>query len=832
MPPILARQNMPQLLRRAALTLAAGLMVAGILVLGASVRKELQALATTGSDNIEWALSQAEVEAIALSQEALTASHAPDVPLDLVRLRFDLLYSRVKVLEEGPLFAGLRTDPEVAKGLARVETFLMNTAPLIDGPEAQLRPLLTRLSSQAETARHDLRDIALQGIAHFAEISDVRREKVAATLRRVAALTVALVALLGITVMALMRLNLLNHRVAESERQTRSRLQAILTTALDGILVTDRNGVLRGCNTAAERMFGYPRDSLLELSLSDLVMPDALPGGLAPLSGQGLVQCQARHSDGAAFPIEMSVSAAEGPDSPIHVAFVRNISNRVAAEKALRRAHDIAVAGDQAKADLLAVMSHEMRTPLNGLLGTLDLLRREELNDRMKRYAAIMERSGQLLLRHVEDVLGIAQAEAGQLTVLPEPLDLNALIAELVEAQAGQAEQHGNQLIAGAPEAALAQAWGDPLRLRQMLLNLIGNALKFTENGTVTVEAEALDGLSLVELRVIDTGIGITEVNRARIFEDFVTLDASYRRSNGGTGLGLGITRRMVQAMAGEIGVESEPGEGSLFWIRLPLAPPVDGAKEPDCDVPRGLRVLLVEDDQINRFVARDMLESDGHVVTEATDGAKGVAEAECARFDLILMDVSMPQMDGVRATREIRAGGGPSAQSPILGLTAHAQPAEVERFRNAGMTEVLQKPVTQAVLRRMIARALKASGSDTFQSGQVAAWQARSTPLLASRIRAELRAAVGEHKFAQLNDAFIQDAVRFFSAPPDDLALQAHRLAGVAAVLGAQALNVQLQALESAAGNPEEVADALRAARECWLQTLSQVTDGDTESR
>ncbi len=280
-----APRTLPQILRRGAIALVALLMVTGILLLGRTVRTELKELATTGSDNIEWSLSQAEVEAIAFSQEALIAARAPSVPLDLVRLRFDLLYSRVVVLQQGSVFAAMRTDPQVAEHLTKVQSFLDETATLVDGPDAQLRAALPRLSSGSDAVRSDLRDIALQGIAHFSQTSDTQREEVARTLRELALLTLGLVVLLGVTVLALMRLNTVNHRVAETEHATRARLEAILTTALDAVIVTDERGALRGGNPAAERMFGYPRAILLTRTLTDLMAPGALPDGLAPLSG-------------------------------------------------------------------------------------------------------------------------------------------------------------------------------------------------------------------------------------------------------------------------------------------------------------------------------------------------------------------------------------------------------------------------------------------------------------------------------------------------------------------------------------------------------------------
>ena len=815
-----ATRRLP-VLQRSSLAGIAALMALGILYFGSEIRTQLGDLAITKSDNVEWSLSQAEVEAIALSRAALIAARTPDASLDPVRLRFDLLSSRIRLLTRGPLLADLRADPEAARHLVQAGVFLDLFTPLVDGPDRLLRARLQRLSDQAELLRMDLRKVALRGIAHYSRQSDRQREVAAQTLSWLTLLTLALVALLGIMVLDLLRLNAANHQAAETERETRSRFQAILNTARDAILVTDSNGTLIGCNLAAENMFGRSRVDVLRCSLSHLIDPAdpaRLPGLMA---GGGLVQGTARHADGRTFPVELSVSTAQSGGSGVHVAFVRDISERTAAETALRSARDAAVAGEQAKAELLAVMSHEIRTPLNGLLGTLDLMRREGLSPRMTNYATIMERSGKLLMHHVDDMLGIVQAEAGQLAITPEPVDLNLLIAELVESLAGHAAARGNRIRTGAPDPTLSEVWADPLRLRQVLLNLIGNALKFTENGSITVEAEPLDGPALVEVRVSDTGIGIATDDIYRVFDDFVTLDASYRRTNSGTGLGLGIARRMVCAMGGEIGVESEVGEGSLFWLRLPLAAPSDAVTQPVPDVAHGLKVLLVEDNQINRFVARDMLESDGHSVTEAVDGAAGVAAARREPFDLILMDISMPRVDGLRATREIRASVGPSRAAPILAITAHAQPDEVARFRDAGMTAVLHKPITRGVLREMIARTIGPSRAPGPEVRAARARRGPDLPLLDSRVDAELAAAIGGAAHAALRTAMTEEARCFFADPDRAVAQRAHRLAGSTAVLGLRALHWHLGEVERAAkDSPQALASTIDAARACWKRT------------
>jgi PAS domain S-box-containing protein len=819
-----------------ALAIVAILSAIGVLM--AEVVARMDSLQTAEADNLQWSLSQVEVEFLLLEDTVTVArmTHSGQLGPELaaVRKRFNLFYSRLRTVQTSPHFSPVRDDGEGGAAIVHIGNFTMRMMHLVDGPDATLAAQLGDIGQQMAVLRPDVRALTVQGLAVFARIADQSRAALGATLMRLAVLTFALIVVLGGLAGALAWLNRVNRaRMAEIAR-TRARLETILATALDAVLVTDAGGLLQEMNRAAEEMFGLDVDSARGRALNQMVAPSeadaAQDAGLAaylitgaPATiGQGRRRLQGQRADGKVFPVELALAAAEGEEGggTLCIAIVRDISAQDAADRALREARDRALAGERAKAEFLAVMSHEMRTPLNGLLGTIELLAQERLSPKQAEYVEVMQSSGRHLLRHVNDVLDIARAESGRAPVTLEPVDLARLLGEVAAGQRGLAEAAGNRLRLDLPDPPLPPAEGDPARLRQVVLNLVGNAVKFTENGTITLALQPLAG-DRVELRVTDTGPGIAAEDLDRVFADFVTLDASYRRNVAGTGLGLGIARRMVAAMSGEIGVDSTPGIGSSFWVRLPFraataAPAPRPAPPAALPRTRPLDLLVVEDNRINRFVVREMLEGMGHSVTEAADGQEGAALATAKRFDAILMDISMPRLDGVEAARQIRAAAGGSGGAPIVALTAHAQPAEHARFRAAGMTESLTKPITRAALAALLHRLL---------AGGTAAPAPAAPVLLDLDHLIEMSEQLGAafppllHRFEAEGAALIGDA------PTETISAAAlHRLAGSASVFGAVALQARLARAETKAETGAEIDRAALAA--LWKQTLAALED------
>ena len=541
------------------------------------------------------------------------------------------------------------------------------------------------------------------------------------------------------------------------------------------------------------------------------------------------------------------------------MAYLRDISDRRRAERDLTDALDRALAGEKTKADFMAVMSHEMRTPLNGLIGSMHLMRQTPLDPAQAELMGIMETSGGMLLDHVNSVLDIARAEAGAIPLLRAGFDLDALVEEVVANQAGLARASGNEITVAQVTGPIGMVLGDRGRIRQILLNLIGNAVKFTNDGQIIIETERMTPSAteagMVELRVIDTGIGISDENLERIFEDFVTLDTSYGRETGGTGLGLSIARRLAEAMGGEVGAGGGEGEGSLFWLRLPLpatdvAPPPAASQTARAVVPdatiddptlltTGLpvgppkSVLVVEDNQINRFLVRRYLELGGHQVTEARDGIDGVEQAARLRFDVILMDISMPRMDGMEAARRIRAGGGTSAEARILALTAHALPDEQKAFRQAGMEATLTKPIGRNDLLLAVAGQMPTAGPPDDSDASV---------VDGGRL-AELVQTIGPRMALSLLDRLTDEAeitvARLMALPLDsegaEVARLCHQLAGTSGTFGTRRLRSVLVAVEAAvrvgdqdgaAGHMAELPAVWSATRRVLRAELARLQD------
>ena len=506
------------------------------------------------------------------------------------------------------------------------------------------------------------------------------------------------------------------------------RRKTLMDHSFDGLVIIDQNHRVVEANPRFARMLGYDAPEELvglasweyDASRSEEEIRrefDAFSSVHPPF------ETVHRRRDGSMVDVEVSACGVTFGDRAFFFAIVRDVTERKRHEAVLARAREEAEAASRAKTEFLANMSHEIRTPLNGVIGMLQLLETMDLTDEQRFCLTNAMGASRRLTRLLADILDISRVEAGRLPLTRAPFDLDALRVEVGELFGGQAREKGVALSFVIDAGVPATLVGDEARLRQILFNLVGNAVKFTASGTVRVEIcrlpSAPPGMVRLLLTVCDTGIGIARADLTRIFEPFVQAEGSFARRFQGAGLGLAIVRRLVGLMGGSICIDSEAGAGADISVSLPLelpdVQPAPLALETAVDAPasRGRRLLFAEDDAVSRMSGKMMLEKCGFAVTPARDGQEALDAFSREPFDAVLLDIQMPVMDGVAACRAMRDRDrfGERADTPIIAMTAYAMAGDRERFLAAGMDDYVAKPVDAGALRDALERVWAGSG-------------------------------------------------------------------------------------------------------------------------
>ncbi|MEP6066409.1 MAG: ATP-binding protein [Paracoccaceae bacterium] len=814
------------------MTIAA--LIGLLVLLGVNLQRELRLLSTDNSDKMAWTFLQTESEIANLGRILAEQQLAEEPRENLVRLRADIAISRINLVTEGRFPRLMEGNLESQHVLEQLRGLRTELEAILDSNPTIGKAELAELSKVVHRTQPLTRRISVLGNAQATQVEGAQRRNFSNNL----AITggIALSVLFGMSGLLII-LGRLLERARDRDVElsaTTERLSSTVAAALDGIVVADADWCIVEYNQAAKEIFGWRRDEVLGAPMEDTFIPVHNSSStdtaatkkvqrIRHIVDKGRCEILAMRKTGETFPMEISVAESGQLDSPLFISYLRDISQRKITETELIDARDSAEKADKAKSQFLSVMSHEMRTPLNGLLGVLDLLRTTRLTKRQERHIEVAAASGELLLEHVNEALDITRIESGALSITEQRFCVRETLARVVDVLEPLAREKSLFLTFECDEDLTLKFMGDKGRISQIITNLVGNAIKFTEQGGIAVKVSGIHGVShsLITITVQDTGPGIPNEFQEKIFEHSFVLNPTEGRQSRSDGLGLSISRRIARLMGGELNVHSHDAEGSVFSLTVPLNRSPDQEANADLTTVRlpasalkkEKEILVVEDNAVNRMVLQEMLIAMGHNVFAAKTGSECVEMAFKDKFDLIIMDLSMPDLNGLDATRELRSGDGPNCDTFVLGLTAHGADEYKSYAEDAGMDAFETKPIRLNTLSRLLS---DIPAGSTRQSEKAAATNVDCA--LDTDVATELLGLLGRDRFKQAVAAFFHDADTALDVldqagsdyDQEDLRETLHRLRGGANIFGLCGIVLALDNVTVALDQVDQAALAL----------------------